>query len=88
MQRKKEKGTMYHGLASTWPSCLGRLGLGWQPRSKTGEAGEPRCTAAPTESGGLPVARGVGVGRRSMMKWWGTDLRQRRNRRELTGRCP
>jgi hypothetical protein len=34
MQRKKEKGIVHPGLASTWPSCLGRLGLGWQPTVK------------------------------------------------------
>jgi hypothetical protein len=25
---------VHHGLASTWPICLGRLGLGWQPMMK------------------------------------------------------
>jgi hypothetical protein len=28
------KGYCAHGLASTWPSCLGRLILGWQPTVK------------------------------------------------------
>jgi hypothetical protein len=34
MQRKKEKGIVHPGLASTWPSCLGQLDLGWQPMVK------------------------------------------------------
>jgi hypothetical protein len=36
------KGYYAHGLASTWPSCLGRLGFGWQPTVKTGAAAADR----------------------------------------------
>jgi hypothetical protein len=38
--KEKEKGTVHPELASTWPSCLGWLGLGWQPIVKKEEAGE------------------------------------------------
>jgi hypothetical protein len=33
------RGTVAPGLASSWPSCLGRLGLGWQPMVKIGAIG-------------------------------------------------
>jgi hypothetical protein len=36
----------------------------------------------------LAGGQGVGVGRKSTRKRWGADLSQRRNRWELTGRCP
>jgi hypothetical protein len=61
-------------LLSTWADThccfslvqqLGRLGSGWQPSSKIGEAGEPRRAAKPVESGGLPTARGLGWGARA-----------------------
>jgi hypothetical protein len=39
---------------------LDRRGSGWQPRSKIGEAGEPRRTVALAESNGLQVAGGSG----------------------------
>jgi hypothetical protein len=28
---------VHHGLSSSWPSCLGRLGLGWQVSCRIGE---------------------------------------------------
>jgi hypothetical protein len=31
---ENSEGYCAHGLASTWPSYLGRLGLGWQPMVK------------------------------------------------------
>jgi hypothetical protein len=54
MQRKKEKGIVHPRLASTWPSCLGRLSLGWQPMVKTEEAEE--LWARALDSGGRDVA--------------------------------
>jgi hypothetical protein len=33
------RGTIAPGLASSWPSYLGQLDLGWQPMVKTGVLG-------------------------------------------------
>jgi hypothetical protein len=55
-----------HGLASSWPSCLGRFGLGWRPTVKTEEVGEPWLLAHRRRRAGqsddLPVARSAGHG--------------------------
>jgi hypothetical protein len=42
------RGTVAPGLASSWPSYLGLLGLGWQPTMKTGVLGQGARAGAAT----------------------------------------
>jgi hypothetical protein len=57
-------GTVASGLASSWPSCLGRLDLGWQPTVKTGALGHG------TRAGAAAVGRIPGEGRRGAVGQW------------------
>jgi hypothetical protein len=62
---KKEKGIVHPGLASTWPSCLGWLGLGWKPTVKN-RGGKGVLVAALNDGSldvaGVPVASTGGEG--------------------------
>jgi hypothetical protein len=85
---ENNEGYCAHGLASSWPSCLGWLGLGWQPTVKN-IGGKGAIARNGTGSIRRRVGgQGVGMGCKSTRKEWGTDLRRRRNRWGLTRRCP
>jgi hypothetical protein len=53
--------TVAPGPASSWPSCLGLLGPGWQPICEAGEGQPPRRLGSDGRPN--PVMANAGVGR-------------------------
>jgi hypothetical protein len=62
---ENSEGYYAHGLASSWPSCLGWLGLGWQPIVKNRGGRGAMARSSTGRSGDVLVARGSGWGARA-----------------------
>jgi hypothetical protein len=62
-------------MGQIWPTQPTRAQLSWVGIPSNRGVGEPRCAAVLTESGGLPMARGVGVATRVGRRCGGTILR-------------